>query len=166
MSGSNSTSEAARSQEREVVITRLFDAPPEVVFAAWTDPEQLARWWGPDGFTNPVCELDVRLNGAWHIVMRAPDGTEYPCRGTYLEIVASKRLVFTNIALDNDGTPVLDGLTTVLFEDEDGKTKLTLRTRALALVPGAVEKLAGMETGWSMSVDRLAEELVRRRTNS
>jgi hypothetical protein len=84
MSGSTRTSAASGSHEREVVITRLFDAPPEVVFAAWTDPEQLARWWGPDGFTNPVCELGVRLNGAWHIVMRAPDGTEYPCRGNRL----------------------------------------------------------------------------------
>jgi uncharacterized protein YndB with AHSA1/START domain len=166
MSGNNRASGAGGSNEREIIITRLFDAPPEVVFDAWTHPEQLARWWGPEGFTNPVCELDARINGTWRIVMRAPDGAEYPCRGVYREIVASKRLVFTNIAVDSEGTPVLDGLTTVTFEEEDGKTKLTLRTRAVALVPGAVEKLAGMDIGWSMSLDRLAAELVLPRKNS
>jgi len=166
MPGSNRTSGAAGSDEREIVITRLFDAPPEFVFEAWTDPEHLAQWWGPEGFTNPVCELDVRVGGVWRIVMRAPDGAMYPCRGIYLEIVAPERLVFTNVAVDDEGTPVLDGLTTVTFEEEDGMTKLTLRTRAVALVPGAVEKLAGMHTGWSMSLDRLARELALRKENA
>ena len=163
MPGSNRTSGATGSNEREIVITRLFDAPPEVVFEAWTDPEHLAQWWGPEGFTNPVCELDVRVGGSWRIIMRAADGALYPCRGVYLEIVAPERLVFTNIAVDDQGTPVLDGLTTVTFEEEDGTTKLTLRTRAVALVPGAVEKLAGMDTGWGMSLDRLARELTLRK---
>jgi|HubBroStandDraft_6_1064221.scaffolds.fasta_scaffold426392_2 uncharacterized protein YndB with AHSA1/START domain len=166
MSGNNRTSGAAESNGREIVITRLFDAPPEVVFEAWTNPEQLAQWWGPEGFTNPVCELEVRVGGDWRIVMRAPDGAMYPCRGVYLEIVAPERLVFTNIAVDDEGTPVLDGLTTVTFEGEDGTTKLTLRTSAVALVPGAVEKLAGMDTGWSMSLDRLARELALRKENA
>ena len=91
MSGSHRTSGAAESNEREIVITRFFDAPPEVVFEAWTNPEQLAQWWGPEDFTNPVCELDVRVGGDWRIVMRAPDGAMYPCRGVYLEIVAPER---------------------------------------------------------------------------
>jgi len=163
MPGSNRTSGATGSNEREIVITRLFDAPPEVLFEAWTDPEQLAQWWGPEGFTNPVCELDVRVGGSWRIVMRAADGAMYPCKGVYLEIVAPERLVFTNTAVDDQGTPVLDGLTTVTFEEEHGTTKLTLRTSAVALVPGAVEKLAGMDTGWSMSLDRLARELELRK---
>jgi uncharacterized protein YndB with AHSA1/START domain len=163
MSGNNRTTRTAGSNEREIVITRLFDAPRKVVFEAWTDPERLAQWWGPEGFTNPVCELDVRVGGDWRIVMRAPDGAMYPCRGVYLEIVAPERLVFTNIAVDDEGTAVLDGLTTVTFEEEDGTTKLTLRTRAVALVPSAVEKLLGMDTGWSMSLDRLAGELALRK---
>lgn len=166
MSGSIRTSGAAESNAREIVITRLFDAPPEVVFDAWTNPEQLAQWWGPEGFTNPVCELDVRVGGDWRIVMRAPDGAMYPCRGVYLEIVVPERLVFTNIAVDDEGTPVLDGLTTVMFEEEAGKTRLTLRTRAVALVPGVLERLAGMDTGWSMSLDRLAREMARRKENA
>src|SRR5579862_4148120 len=166
MSGSNRTSGAAESHEREIVITRFFDAPPEVVFEAWTDPEQLARWWGPEGFTNPVCELDVRVGGDWRIVMLAPDGAMYLCRGVYLEIVARDRPGSTNSAVDAAAPAVLDGLTTVTFEEEDGTTKLTLRTRAVALVPRAVEKLAGMDTGWSMSLDRLARELALRKENA
>jgi uncharacterized protein YndB with AHSA1/START domain len=166
MSGSNRTSGAAASNEREIVITRLFDAPPEVVFEAWTNPEQMAQWWGPEGFTNPVCELDVRVGGDWRMVMRAPDGAMYLCRGVYLEIVVPERLVFTNIAVDDEGTPVLDCLTTVMFEEEAGTTRLTLRTRAVALVPGAVEKLAGMDTGWSKSLDRLTREMALRKENA
>ena len=109
--------------KREVVITRIFDAPREFVFKAWTDPKHMARWWGPMGFTNPICELDARVGGAWRIVMRSPAGIEYPCGGVYREIVEPERLVFTNIATDNEGNPVLDGLTTVIFAEHGGKTK-------------------------------------------
>ena len=72
--------------EREIEIIRVFDAPRALVFKAWTDPKQLMQWWGPKGFTNPVCEADARVGGAWRIVMRAPDGNEFPCGGEYLEI--------------------------------------------------------------------------------
>src|SRR5258705_11639360 len=77
---------------REVTITRLVGAPRELVFRAWTDPKHLAQWWGPRGFTNPVCEVDLRVGGALRIVMRAPNGTEYPMRGVFREIVAPERL--------------------------------------------------------------------------
>jgi uncharacterized protein YndB with AHSA1/START domain len=140
---------------KEIVLTRTFDAPRELVWKAWTDPEQLAHWWGPKGFTNPVCEADARVGGAWHIVMRSPAGDDYPCGGVYREIVAPERLVFTNIALDKDGNPIIDGLTTVIFAEQNGKTKLTLQTRGTALVDYAVAYLAGMEAGWSQSLDRL-----------
>jgi uncharacterized protein YndB with AHSA1/START domain len=152
---------AENRAEREIVITRIFDAPPAAVFKAWIDPRQLELWWGPQGFTNPVCEVDARVGGAWHIVMRAPDGMEYPCGGVYREIVAPERLVFTNIATDKAGNPILDGLTTVLFAAEGGKTRLTLQTRAVALVAYAAAYLAGMEAGWTQSLERLAAELAR-----
>ena len=74
----------------DLTLTRILDAPRELVFRVWTDETHLARWWGPSGFTNPVCEIDVRVGGAWRIVMRAPDGTEYPCQGVYLEIIPNK----------------------------------------------------------------------------
>lgn len=154
-------SSAAPAKEREVIITRIFDAPREFLFKAWTDPKHLAKWFGPKGFTNPVCEADARVGGAWHIVMRAPDGTEYPCGGVYREVVEPERLVFTNIATDKEGNPILDGLTTVIFEQYGDKTKLTLRTRATAVVDYAVEHLKGMEAGWTQSLERLAEELAR-----
>jgi uncharacterized protein YndB with AHSA1/START domain len=147
--------------EREVVITRVFDAPRALVFQMWTDPRHLKEWFGPGVFTNPVCEVDARVGGAWHIVMRGADGTDYPCGGVYREIVEPERLVFTNIATDKDGNPIIDGLTTVIFEDEAGKTKLTLRTRGTAVVDYAAEYLKGMEAGWSQSLDSLAAHLAK-----
>src|SRR5579863_6094272 len=145
--------------EREVLITRVFDAPRELVFKAWTDPKHLSRWWGPHMFTNPVCEVDLRIGGKWRIVMRAPDGAEHPCGGVYREIAKGEKLVFTNIATDKDGNPILDGLTSVTFADEGGKTKLTLKTRATAVVGYAAEYLKGMEMGWTMSLEKLGDEL-------
>jgi uncharacterized protein YndB with AHSA1/START domain len=147
--------------EREVVITRVFDAPRALVFKAWTDPRHLKQWWGPGRFTNPVCEVDARVGSAWRIVMRAPNGEEYPCRGVYREIVEPERLVFTNIATDKDGNPIIDGLTTVTFVEDSGKTRLTLRARGTAVVPYAAAYLAGMEAGWMQSLERLAEQLAR-----
>jgi uncharacterized protein YndB with AHSA1/START domain len=147
---------------RSVVIERLVDAPVELVFRCWTDATHLARWWAPHGFTNPVCEVDARVGGAWHIVMRGPDGTEYPCGGVYREIVPAERLVFTNIATDAAGKAVLDGLTTVGFAPADGKTKLTVSTRAIALFDFAMAYLAGMEVGWTQSLERLDAEVDRR----
>ena len=151
----------AGDKEREVVITRVFDAPRELVFRAWTDSKIMKEWYGPKVFTNTVCELDVRVGGAWHIVMRGPDGVEYPGRGVYREIVKPERLVFTSEATDKDGKVILAGLATVTFAEEGGKTKLTLRVRATAMVDYAIPYLGGMEAGWSQSLDGLAEELAR-----
>ena len=146
---------------REVTITRLVDAPRELVFRAWTDPKHLAQWWGPRGFTNPVCEVDLRVGGALRIVMRAPNGTEYPMRGVFREIVAPERLVFTNTPVDKDGNDIIDGLTTVTFAEEGGKTRLTLRTHARVLAPDAAWMLEGMEMGWTQSIDRLEAHVTR-----
>jgi uncharacterized protein YndB with AHSA1/START domain len=131
----------------------------------WTEREYLKRWWGPKEFTNPTCEVDLRPGGRYRIVMRAPDGHEYPCQGVYKEIARPERLVFTNYAMGQDGTTVLEGLTTVLFDDVGGKTRLTLRTRARAVVGFARAYLSGMEAGWSQSLDKLAEEVRRNRAD-
>jgi uncharacterized protein YndB with AHSA1/START domain len=160
---SSATTAPAHDMEREVIITRLFNAPRALVFQAWTDPQHLARWWGPKGFSNPVCEADVRPGGAWRIVMRGPDGTEYPGGGVYHEIVVPERLVFTNIAWDRGGKPILDGLTTVTFAEHGGGTKLVLQTRATGLVSYAAQMLEGMEAGWTQSLERL-EALVQSAT--
>jgi uncharacterized protein YndB with AHSA1/START domain len=143
---------------RQIILQRLIEAPAALVFRCWTDPTHLARWWGPAGFTNPVCDLDLRVGGTWRIVMRAPDGTTYPCHGVYQEIVANQRLVFTNIATDDAGNTLLDGRTVVTFAEENGNTRLTVDTGATALVADAVSKLQGMNAGWTQSLERLDRE--------
>ncbi len=141
--------------DRELTLTRVLDAPRELVFRMWTDPQHVAQWWGPMGFTNPVCEMDVRPGGALRIVMRAPDGTEHPMIGTYREVVSPERLVFTNSAVDGQGNVLLDGITVVTFTEQGGKTTLSLQTHAIALVPLAARMLEGMDAGWRQTLDRL-----------
>lgn len=142
--------------ERVLEIKRLFNAPRELVFAAWTDPEQLARWWGPKGFTNPRCEADARPGGKIHIDMRAPDGVVYPMGGEFREVVPPKKLVFTSSALDADGNAMFVNLNTVLFDDfGDGRTMLTVRAQVIEQTPEAARYLKGMNLGWSLSIDRL-----------
>ena len=143
--------------EREVILTRLIDAPRDLVFKAWTQPKHMAQWWGPHGFTNPVCKLDVRPGGEYYIEMTMADGTQYPCAGVYQEIVEPELLSFTNLALSADGTTLAEGFTTVTFADKDGKTEMKLVTKMTVVVPAAAGMLTGMETGWSQSLDRLAE---------
>jgi uncharacterized protein YndB with AHSA1/START domain len=141
--------------ERDVTIVRMFDAPRALVFKAWTDAAQLAQWWGPDGFTNPVCEIDARSGGALRIHMRGPDGQIYPMKGVIQDILAPERIVFTNIAVDAAGNHLLEGLTTVTFAEDGGKTKLTLHTHAVAVTDVAIAYLQGMEMGWTQSIERL-----------
>ena len=146
--------------ERTVTLTRVYDAPRELVWRAWTDPKHLAQWFGPRGFTSSVPELDVRVGGTLRIVMHGRDGNDYPMKGVFREVVPFERLVFSNIAVDKDDNHLLEGDTTVILEEQGGKTRLTLVTHAVGLVPIAPQMLAGMEAGWSQSLDKL-DELVR-----
>ncbi|HUD86199.1 MAG TPA: SRPBCC domain-containing protein, partial [Xanthobacteraceae bacterium] len=114
------------------------------------------------GGSNPVCEIDVRVGGALRIHMRGPDGSVYPMKGEIREIVPPERLVFTNIALDEAGNHLLEGLTTVTFADQAGKTRLTLHTRASAVADKAIMYLQGMEMGWTQSIDKLQALLTPR----
>ena len=82
------------SSDGDFVLTRVFDAPRALVFKCWTDPRLIAQWWGPHGFINPICELDVRPGGSWRIVMRGPDGADHPAKGVYREIVEPERIVW------------------------------------------------------------------------
>lgn len=161
---SNTDTSAMSSQpgtgKREVIITRIIAAPRDLVFKAWTHPKHVAQWWGPKGFTNPVCELDVRPGGAILIHMRGPDGVVYPMNGVFREIVEPERLVFTSSAFeDEEGNPQLEALNTITFAEHDGKTKLTVHAVVLKAGPGTEGALAGMEEGWNQSLDRLAESL-------
>ena len=150
---------SAKYGEGTVEIVRMFHAPRALVWQAWTDPKMMAQWFGPKYFTNPVCELDVRPGGRLRIVMRGPDGNDYPCMGVFREIVRLERLVFSNNAVDKDGNLLLEGLTTVTFVEQGSKTKMTLHTHAVGLVPIAKQMLAGMKAGWTQSIDKLEEIL-------
>ncbi len=146
--------------KRELVLTRLFDAPRELVFRAWLEPKHVAQWWGPKGFTNPVCELEVRPGGAIFIQMQGPDRVLYPTKGVFHEIVEPERLVFTTSTFeDAQGQPQLEVLNTITFVEQAGKTKLTLRALVVKGGPAVVGSLDGMEQGWNESLDRLVEEL-------
>jgi uncharacterized protein YndB with AHSA1/START domain len=145
--------------EGKVAITRVFDAPRALVWQAWTDPKMMAQWFGPRGFTSSVPELDLRVRGALRIVMHGPDGNDYPMKGVFTEVKAPERLVFSNIALNNDGNHLLEGETTVTFSERSGKTTLHVVSHMVGRVPIAPQMLAGMEAGWTQSIDKL-EELV------
>jgi uncharacterized protein YndB with AHSA1/START domain len=145
----------AQYGERTLTLTRVYDAPRDLVWRAWTDPKHLAQWFGPRGFMSSVPELDVRVGGALRIVMHGPDGNDYPMKGVFREVVAPERLVFSNIAIDKDGNHLLEGETSVILEEQGDKTKLTLHTFAKGLVPIAPQMLAGMEAGWSQSLEKL-----------
>jgi uncharacterized protein YndB with AHSA1/START domain len=147
---------ATAEKNRELVITRVFDAPRELVFKAWIDRGQVAQWWGPKGFTNSIYDWDARPGGAIHNDMIGPEGAVYPMKGVFREIVEPERLVFTTTAIeDEQGNPGLENLNTVTFAEHNGKTKLTLHVVVIKATPGAAAALAGMEQGWTQTLDRL-----------
>jgi uncharacterized protein YndB with AHSA1/START domain len=157
----NAATLSNKFDERELTITRVFDAPRALVFKVWTDPKHLAQWWGPQGFTNPVCEFDARAGGELRIHMRGPDCAIYPMKGVIREFAPPERLVFTSIAIDAAGDHLLEGVTTVLFDEENGKTKLTVHAEAVAVVELAKAYLQGMEMGWTQSIDKLEAYIAR-----
>ncbi len=142
-------------ENKELTITRTFNAPRALVWEAWTKEEHIQKWWGPKGFTNPVCQWDARAGKEILIHMQAPDGTIYPMDGTFTEIVKPEKIVFTSGALDNNGKHLFDIVNTINFIDEGDKTKLVLHFIVSNIRPEAAPHIAGMETGWNMSLDKL-----------
>ena len=153
--GNQTTSADASTADREIVITRVLDAPRERVFEAWTDPAQVGHWWGPTGFTTTIHEMDVRPGGVWRFIMHGPDGVDWPNRVDYLEVVRPERLVYDH---GNGGDPHFH--VTVTFADEGGRTRLTMRS----LFPTAaareyvVREVKAIEGG-NQTIDRLSEYL-------
>jgi uncharacterized protein YndB with AHSA1/START domain len=143
----------------EFVIIREFSAPRELVFKAWTDPKQLAQWWGPRGFTNPVCEWDVRPGGKIYDVMRGPNGADYGMGGEFREIVPPEKLSFVCGALDDKGKLIFEFLHDVTFTEKDGRTKLVLHSRVLRTTADANKYIGGFEMGMTQSLERLDELL-------
>jgi uncharacterized protein YndB with AHSA1/START domain len=151
--------------ERTVTLTRVLKAPRALVWQAWTDPEMLKQWWGPEQFTNPVVEGDIREGGVLNIVMHGPKNSPFdidmPMVKRYREIVPGKKLVFENEPIGPSGERLIDGLTTVAFSDHPDGTLIKMTTTAKALAPVAVAMLKGMEQGWSQSFDKLGRFLER-----
>jgi uncharacterized protein YndB with AHSA1/START domain len=148
------------SAERVLVITRSFDAPRDLVFKAWTEPERLLQWWGPKGFTNTFQEIDVRPGGVWRFVMHGPDGVDYQNRIIYDEIVKPERLVYTH-GSGEEGDPGQFQVT-VTFAEQGGKTKLTMRMLfESAAERDKVIKEFGAIEGANQTLDRLEEHLAK-----
>ncbi len=138
-----------------LILTRILDAPRALVFAVWTNPQHLARWWGPHGFTNPECRADARPGGEIFIRM-VGHGYDHGMKGRFEEVIPPERLVFTSQLEDESGTPFVEIRNTVTFADHGtGRTVLTLHARVLKKGPGSEGPLAGMEEGWTQSLERL-----------
>lgn len=153
-----SSSPDTEQDARSIVTTRVFDAPRELVFAAWTDPKHLVQWWGPTGFTTTVRSIEVRPGGIWRFVMHGPDGRDYENRIVYDEIVKPERLVYSHGG--GEEVEPVQFRVTVTFEDLGGKTRLTMR----AVFPSAAERNRvaekyGAIEGAKQTLDRLAEHL-------
>lgn len=152
---------SSHPSDTEMMLTRVFDAPRAKVWKAWTDPEQVVRWWGPNGFTTTTEKHDFRVGGGWKYVMHGPDGANYPNSSVYLEIVEGERLVYRHGGGREDG-PGASFVSTVVFEDEGGpgRTRITMRMKfAAAEVKALVMREYGAEEGGKQHLARLSEFL-------
>ncbi len=148
---------SADGAARELVLTCLIDAPRENVYRAWTEPELLKQWFAPSPWSTPHAELDVRPGGASLVVMRGPDGNEFPNRGVYLEVVRNERLVFTDAyvrAWEPSEKPFMT--VTLSFEDEGGKTRYTAVVRHWSVADREAHEKMGFHQGWGQCTDQLA----------
>ena len=138
------------TDNRTLVLTRMLNAPIELVFEAWSDPKHLARWWGPKDFTLPHCEQDFRVGGAYRFCMRAPDGSDHWVRGEYTHINAPSRLIFTWLREDN-GDIWCDTIVEIVLERRGKQTRLTLSQTTFATVAHCEEHA----DGWGECLDRM-----------
>lgn len=144
----------------ELVFERLYDAPRELVFRAWTEVEHLEQWWGPNGFTTTTHEIDVRPGGRWRYIMHGPDGRDYPNRIVYREVVRPERLVYDHDADDSPDDDVHFDVR-ITFEEQDvTRTKLTMRmTFATVEERNRVVEQYGAIEGANQTLARLGEHL-------
>ena len=153
---------ASVRDDRRIVVTRVFDAPRALVWKAWTQPEHLVRWWGPEGCRCSDCTIDLRVGGTFSLVMHGPDGAMYPCHGIFREIVDPHRIVYEGGT--DMGHPCGAGVpprsrVTVTFEEADGRTTLTIDTEFETADAQVAARDAGYATSWPDCLGRLAREL-------
>ena len=144
---------AKAPSDREIVSTHVFDAPRELVFKAWTDPDHLARWWGPQGFTSTFHEFDLRPGGLWRFVLHGPDGTDYQNKSVFREIVKPERIVFDHVSGPRFQV-------TATFTEEAGKTEVTFRMLFKTAAECDKVKTYAVQ-GDEQNFDRLAAHLAR-----
>jgi uncharacterized protein YndB with AHSA1/START domain len=145
--------------ERELAVTRLFDAPRAVVFEAWTNPGRIKDWMlGPEGWTMPLCEVDLRSGGVWRFVWRSREGREMSMQGIYREVEPPGRMIFTE-TWGGDWPPTLN---TLILEEEGERTRLTYTVEYVSTGARAAAFSTGMSEGMTQSLDRLAAHLATR----
>jgi uncharacterized protein YndB with AHSA1/START domain len=145
-------SSSATVADRTLTITRTLDAPRALAFKVWTQPEHLARWWGPRGFSLPECKVDFRPGGAFFMLMRSPEGTDHRLRGTYREIAPPERIACTWAWEDEEGKLGHETMLTVSFAEDGAKTKLTLHQAVFESAAARDDH----EDGWTTCLERLA----------
>ena len=149
----------------DLTIIRVIDAPRSLVWKAWTDEALLAQWWGPHGWAAPVCRIEARPGGVWHIDMQGPDGTIYPCRGRYLDVVDNQRLVYSDVVHADEtawgGKPPPSCVQVIAFEDVGDRTRLAITMRMASAADRDAMANMGCEAGWTESIERLNELLMR-----
>ena len=149
--------EAKTTADRELVLTRLIDAPREALYRCWTEPQLITQWFTPPPWTTPHAEMDVRAGGSSRVVMRGPDGTEMVDPGVFLEVIPNEKLVFTNAytsAWEPSDKPFMTVILT--FEDEGGQTRYTARVRHWTVEDREAHEKMGFHTGWGIATDQLA----------
>lgn len=148
--------EIKAADDRELVITRLIDAPRELVYRCWTDAELMKKWFAPSPWTTPEAKLDVRAGGANRTVMRSPEGEDYPNLGVYLEVVPNEKLVFTDAftgAWAPSDKPFM--VVTITFEDVGAQTRYTARVRHWSVEDRDAHEKMGFHQGWGQCATQL-----------
>lgn len=153
---SESQAGSSSTTDREIRATRVFDAPRDLVFRMWTDREHIGKWFGPNGFTTTIHEMDVRPGGAWRFILHGPDGRDYRNEIIYVEVVRPERLVYDHVS-----GPAFRAR--VIFAEEGQKTRLTMQMLfATAELRDKVAREFGAVEGLHQTLGRLAEELAKR----
>ncbi len=147
--------------DRTLIVTRLLQAPRSLVWKTFSTPYHLAQWWGPEGFGNPVCEVDFRVGGIWHDVMRGPDGVDHPLDFTYLEVVPEERIVYRNAVIEDgdwgDEAVPPSFIQEITLTEEAGGTRLTIR----AIFDTVAEKQFSADVGFSQGTNSSLDKLER-----
>ena len=158
---------------KQVTLEKIYNASLETVWHAWTDPEMLKQWWGPNNVTIPQCEVDLRIGGKFYIVMEAGEGMgpykglKWPMLAEFTTIVPKSKLSFDGKAWtegqNENGETTIEQTTEITFAEEDGKTKVTVVATVHKTGPGAVMAIQGMQTGFTQQLEKLNNFLVAKK---